>query len=48
LACGPKKIALIEGDTALTPNQGGTGGSNGIMVGGMQIRQAGGDRTSGN
>ena len=40
LGMAPQKIALIEGDTALTPNQGGTGGSNGIMVGGMQIRQA--------
>jgi len=31
---------MIEGDTALTPDQGGTGGSTGIVVGGMQIRQA--------
>ena len=30
----------IEGDTALTPDQGSTGGRTGIMVGGMQIRQA--------
>ena len=34
------RIALVEGDTALTPDQGSTGGSTGIMVGGMQIRQA--------
>jgi CO/xanthine dehydrogenase Mo-binding subunit len=36
----PMRVTLVEGDTALTPNQGGTGGSTGIMVGGMQIRQA--------
>ncbi len=40
LGMRPERIALVEGDTALTPNQGGTGGSTGIMVGGMQIRQA--------
>jgi nicotinate dehydrogenase subunit B len=40
LGMRPERIVLIEGDTALTPNQGGTGGSNGIMVGGLQIRQA--------
>src|ERR1700719_2777552 len=36
----PERIALVEGDTAFTPDQGSTGGSTGIMVGGMQIRQA--------
>jgi nicotinate dehydrogenase subunit B len=40
LGVSPTRIALIEGDTALTPDQGSTGGSTGIMVGGMQIRQA--------
>jgi len=40
LGLRPEKIAMVEGDTALTPNQGGTGGSTGIMVGGIQIRQA--------
>jgi len=40
LGIRPERIALVEGDTALTPNQGGTGGSTGIMVGGLQIRQA--------
>ena len=40
LSLSPKRIALIEGDTALTPDQGSTGGSTGIMVGGVQIRQA--------
>ena len=34
------KIKYVEGDTALTPNQGRTSGSNGIQRGGMQIRQA--------
>src|SRR6266536_2276849 len=34
------RIALIEGDTALTPDQGPTAGSSGIMRGGVQIRQA--------
>ena len=35
-----KRIRLIEGDTALTPDQGTTAGSTGIMRGGVQIRQA--------
>ena len=34
------KIKYVEGDTALTPDQGRTSGSNGIQRGGMQIRQA--------
>ena len=34
------RITLVEGDTALTPDQGSTGGSTGIPVGGMQIRRA--------
>jgi nicotinate dehydrogenase subunit B len=40
LGLWPEHIAMIEGDTALTPDQGSTGGSTGIMVGGVQIRQA--------
>jgi len=36
----PERIAMIEGDTALTPNQGATAGSYGIARGGTQIRQA--------
>src|SRR4029078_9891455 len=36
------KIPFIEGDTALTPDQGRTSGSNGIQVGGVQIRHAAG------
>jgi CO/xanthine dehydrogenase Mo-binding subunit len=40
LGLSPQRIDLVEGDTALTPDQGSTGGSTGIMVGGVQIRQA--------
>jgi nicotinate dehydrogenase subunit B len=40
MSLSPARINLVEGDTALTPDQGSTGGSSGIMVGGMQIRQA--------
>ena len=36
----PESIAMIEGDTALTPNQGATAGSYGIARGGTQLRQA--------
>ncbi len=35
-----ERIAMIEGDTALTPNQGATAGSYGIARGGVQLRQA--------
>ena len=35
-----ERITMIEGDTALTPNQGATAGSYGIARGGMQLRQA--------
>src|SRR6267378_3569488 len=35
-----ERIAMIEGDTALTPNQGATGGSYGIARGGSQLRLA--------
>lgn len=35
-----ERISMIEGDSALTPNQGPTAGSTGIMRGGVQIRQA--------
>lgn len=34
------RIELIEGDTALTPNQGATAGSTGVMGGGVQLRRA--------
>ena len=40
LGIGIDKIKYVEGDTALTPDQGRTSGSNGIQQGGMQIRQA--------
>ena len=35
-----RRIELIEGDTALTPDQGTTAGSTGVMRGGVQLRQA--------
>lgn len=35
-----EKVALVQGDTALTPDQGNTWGSLSIQLGGMQIRQA--------
>src|SRR5262249_27932226 len=40
LDVAPESIAMIEGDTALTPNQGATAGSYGIARGGVQLRQA--------
>ena len=40
LGIGVERIVLVEGDTALTPNQGSTGGSSGVMRGGVEIRQA--------
>ena len=36
----PERIVMIEGDTALTPDQGSTSGSYGIARGGTQLRQA--------
>jgi nicotinate dehydrogenase subunit B len=35
-----ERIELVEGDTALTPNQGPTAGSTGVMRGGVELRQA--------
>ncbi|HEU4358368.1 MAG TPA: molybdopterin cofactor-binding domain-containing protein, partial [Xanthobacteraceae bacterium] len=40
LGIGVDKIKYVEGDTALTPDQGRTSGSSGIQRGGVQIRQA--------
>jgi CO/xanthine dehydrogenase Mo-binding subunit len=40
LGVAVERVAMIEGDTALTPDQGPTAGSTGIMRGGVQIRQA--------
>lgn len=34
------RVTIVDGDTALTPDQGGTGGSSTISRGGTQIRQA--------
>ncbi|HEV2198935.1 MAG TPA: molybdopterin cofactor-binding domain-containing protein [Bryobacteraceae bacterium] len=35
-----ERVELIEGDTALTPDQGATGGSTGLTRGGVEVRQA--------
>ena len=40
LGIGVEHIDLIEGDSALTPNQLPTAGSTGVMRGGVQLRQA--------
>jgi nicotinate dehydrogenase subunit B len=40
LGIGVDRIKYVEGDTALTPDQGRTSGSSGIQRGGVQIRQA--------
>ncbi|MCJ0763287.1 xanthine dehydrogenase family protein molybdopterin-binding subunit [Variovorax terrae] len=40
LGIGVDRIELIEGDSALTPNQGPTAGSTGVMRGGVELRQA--------
>ncbi|HEX6841125.1 MAG TPA: molybdopterin cofactor-binding domain-containing protein [Stellaceae bacterium] len=40
LGIGVDAIMLVEGDTALTPDQGPTAGSTGIAQGGMEIRRA--------
>src|SRR5438132_11386274 len=34
------RVTVIEGDTATTPNHGGTGGSTGIPQGGVELRRA--------
>ncbi len=34
------RVSLVEGDTGLTPDQGGTGGSTGLTRGGSEVRQA--------
>jgi nicotinate dehydrogenase subunit B len=34
------RVALVEGDTSLTPDQGRTGGSSGLTQGGVGVRQA--------
>ena len=35
-----ERVTLVQGDTALTPDQGNTWGSLSIQIGGMQLRQA--------
>ena len=40
LALPVARIDLVEGDSALTPNQGPTAGSSGVTRGGMELRQA--------
>jgi len=34
------RVSLVEGDTALTPDQGSTGGSTGLTRGGVEVRHA--------
>jgi CO/xanthine dehydrogenase Mo-binding subunit len=34
------RFSVVQGDTALTPDHGGTGGSSGVPRGGVHIRQA--------
>src|SRR5258708_4599262 len=40
LEVGLDMVDIVTGDTALTPDQGATGGSQGVKSGGMQIRHA--------
>jgi nicotinate dehydrogenase subunit B len=40
LGVPPARITVVEGDTALCPDQGGTGGSTGLTRGGTEIRAA--------
>src|SRR5262249_2097228 len=35
-----QKITVLDGDTGLCPDQGGTGGSTGLTRGGTEVRQA--------
>jgi CO/xanthine dehydrogenase Mo-binding subunit len=35
-----ENVSVVEGDTALVPNHGGTGGSTGVPRGGVDVRQA--------
>jgi CO/xanthine dehydrogenase Mo-binding subunit len=40
LGTSVEHISVVEGNTALTPDQGGTGGSTGIPRGAVEVRQA--------
>jgi CO/xanthine dehydrogenase Mo-binding subunit len=40
LGVSVERMRVVDGDTALSPDQGGTGGSTGLIRGGTEIRQA--------
>jgi CO/xanthine dehydrogenase Mo-binding subunit len=40
LDVAPARIRMVMGDSALTPDQGPTSGSNAVQIAGMQLRQA--------
>src|SRR5262249_19214914 len=40
LGVNAARVSIVEGDTALCPDQGGTGGSTGLIRGGNEIRTA--------
>jgi CO/xanthine dehydrogenase Mo-binding subunit len=40
LGVTPNRITVVDGDTGLCPNQGGTGGSTGLTRGGTGVRRA--------
>src|SRR5204863_3535819 len=40
LGIAAERITVVDGDTALCPDQGGTGGSTGLTRGGAEVRQA--------
>ena len=40
LGVSPSRVSVVEGDTAICPDQGGTGGSTGLVRGGTEIRAA--------
>jgi CO/xanthine dehydrogenase Mo-binding subunit len=40
LGVPPTRITVVDGDTRLCPDQGGTGGSTGLTRGGIEIRRA--------
>src|SRR5207253_10987977 len=40
LGVSPSRVSIVDGDTALCPDQGGTGGSTGLVRGGADLRAA--------
>ena len=40
LGISPSRITIVDGDTAICPDQGGTGGSTGLVRGGNDLRAA--------